>query len=426
MSAASARPWVTALATFVLASCATNGQAPSERPVGFIAVGDTGYHVDYLGRDDYDPPRSHEQFLAAERAEWIEDGRPLADFVAPPTQVHKSNGSVVAASGLYPVADSIRTWCVEHRCDFATLLGDNIYPDGATAGADGRDDATRFRVLFSEPYGPLGKLHPDFRMYAALGNHDWKTSLAGAQSQLRFLERTAPFYMDGFYYRVRPPAAAGQVELFVIDTELLLARKPVPEAAVGADGSGVRLDEYDEVPEWVAAESARAADMVSWLDAALRASDARWKIVLGHHPLWSSAGTKFAQAEVLRALLLPTLCRNADLYLAGHEHTLELHLDDCTKGLPGVDVPPLPIVVSGAGAKQRPVHGPFTAWQRRNSEELSTLRAQGMVWGFAHVLLRGDAAEVRLVTTPNDASGRPVEDFVHRLQRRSGKQGESQ
>ena len=35
-------------------------------------------------------------------------------------------------------------------------------------------------------------------MYATLGNHDWKTSLAGAQAQLRFFERTAPFYMDGF------------------------------------------------------------------------------------------------------------------------------------------------------------------------------------------------------------------------------------
>ena len=421
-------PWVSAIASVVLASCATDRtrQAPVDREVGIIAVGDTGYHVGYLDREDYDPPRSHEQFIAAERADWREDHRPLAEFVAPPTEILLSNGSVVAASGLRPVAESIRAWCAGHRCDFGTLLGDNIYPEGATAGADGRNDETRFRLLFEEPYGPLAALHPDFRMYATLGNHDWKTSLAGALSQLRFFERTAPFYMDGFYYRVRPPGAVGQVELFIVDTELLLARTPVPEAAVGEDGSGVRLPDFDEVPEWVVGQSARAGDMVSWLAAALQSSDARWKIVVVHHPLWSSSGSKFVQAEVIRGLLLPSLCRYADLYLAGHEHTLELHLDDCSKGLPGVDVPPLPTVVSGAGAKQRPLHRPFAAWQGATNDELTTLHATGMVWGFAHVLLRSDEAEIRLVTTPNDASGRPIEEFAYTVTRRSGHQSEAQ
>lgn len=417
-----ALPWLAVLAAVALVSCASGrpGVDRLDRAVGIIAVGDTGYHVDYLDREDYDPPRTYEQFIAAERADWLEDRRPLAEFVAPPTQVLESNGSVVAASGLLPVAKSIRAWCVARRCDFATLLGDNIYPEGATAGADGRDDEARFRVLFGEPFGPLAALHPDFRMYATLGNHDWKTSLAGAQAQLRFFERTAPFYMDGFYYRVRPPGAHGQVELFIVDTELLLARTPVPEAAVGEDGSGIRLPEFDEVPAWVAAQSALASDMASWLDAALQASDARWRIVIGHHPLWSSSGSKFVQAEAIRGLLLPTLCRYADLYFAGHEHTLELHLDDCSKGLPGVDVPPLPTVVSGAGAKQRPLHRPFVAWQGATSSELTTLYAKGMVWGFAHVLLRDEQAEIRLVTTPNDATGRPVEEFVYTVTRRSG------
>ena len=37
----------------------------------------------------------------------------------------------------------------------------------------------------------------DFRIYAALGNHDWKTSRAGAMAQVRLPRTDAPFYMDG-------------------------------------------------------------------------------------------------------------------------------------------------------------------------------------------------------------------------------------
>ena len=162
------------------------------------------------------------------------------------------------------------------------------------------------------------------------------------------------------------------------------------------------------------------------IEATATLGQAAHQIVMGHHPLWSTAGSKFAQAEALRRLILPVLCRHADLYLAGHEHTLELHLDDCSKGLPGVDVPPLPTVVSGAGAKQRPLHRPFAAWQGATNNELTTLHATGMVWGFAHVLLRSDEAEIRLVTTPNDASGRPIEEFAYTVTRRSGHQSEAQ
>ena len=52
--------------------------------------------------------------------------------------------------------------------------------------------------------------------------------------------------------------------------------------------------------------------MAQWLEAALRESTARWKIVIGHHPIWSSAGSKFQQARMLRRLILPALCRYAD------------------------------------------------------------------------------------------------------------------
>src|SRR5690606_41821644 len=81
--------------------------------------------------------------------------------------------------------------------------------------------------------------------------------------------------------------------------------------------------------------------------------------------LWSSAGSKFEQARALRRLILPTLCRYADLYLAGHEHTLEVHTDDCSKATAQSDLEPLPQIVSGAAAKMRPIN---TAFMRNQME----------------------------------------------------------
>jgi hypothetical protein len=159
--------------------------------------------------------------------------------------------------------------------------------------------------------------------------------------------------------------------------------------------------------------------MTAWLDERLRASNARWRIVIAHHPLWSSAGGKFQQARVLRRLLLPTLCRNADLFLAGHEHTLEAHANSCAAY--GPDLPPLLTVVSGAASKQRPLNTAFMAHQSRNNAELGTLFARGMVWGFAHVLLEADEARLEVIATPDDGSGRPETLYSQSFPRRTGR-----
>lgn len=57
-----------------------------------------------------------------------------------------------------------------------------------------------------------------------------------------------------------------------------------------------------------------------WLDAALKASDARWKVVTFHHPVFSSGRGRDDEAR--RKILLPVLRANdVDLVLQGHDHT---------------------------------------------------------------------------------------------------------
>ena len=52
--------------------------------------------------------------------------------------------------------------------------------------------------------------------------------------------------MDGILYRVRPPAAQGEVELFVIDTHVLLAGETVYEDALADDASELPPTERED------------------------------------------------------------------------------------------------------------------------------------------------------------------------------------
>ncbi len=406
-------------AGLVLAAC--TAQRPAPGPVAeFLAFGDSGYHLDYLDPEDLaKAPATFEGFVEQERAEWLEDRRPPAEFRPQPGHRLES-GRWVPASGQDAVASAMRRWCEgPATCDFAVMLGDNIYPDGATAGADGRDDATRFRKIFFEPYAPLAANGPGFRIYAALGNHDWKTSRAGAMAQVKYLAGTPPFYMDGIRYRVAPTGDAREVEIFVLDTHVMLSDHSILDDALTEDGRELDSNRIDTPEPWALPQDADEWGQAAWLEQALAGSPARWKIVIGHHPIWSSAGSKFHQARMMRRLILPALCRHADLYLAGHEHTLELYTDGCKDVPEARGRPPLPQLVSGAAGKQRPLNSNFARHQLAAHPELTSLYTAGLVWGFAHVTLEADQATIRLLTTPDDQSGVPVLAYEHAFDRRS-------
>jgi hypothetical protein len=58
-----------------------------------------------------------------------------------------------------------------------------------------------------------------------------------------------------------------------------------------------------------------------WLKDELEKSRAHWKVVYGHHPIYS-AGTHGDNNGLIRTLL-SLLKERADIYLAGHDHDLE-------------------------------------------------------------------------------------------------------
>ena len=61
------------------------------------------------------------------------------------------------------------------------------------------------------------------------------------------------------------------------------------------------------------------ADQVAWLERTLAASDATWKVVALHHPLYS-AGYQGSNIEVRRALEPIFIANHVQLVLSGHDH----------------------------------------------------------------------------------------------------------
>ncbi len=385
----------------------------AEEAIHFVAFGDSGYIPAYERPDPEEPlPTTLGDYLALEAADWIEHHGNLKDFTPTPWVFESSLGGYLAASGLYPVAKAMTEQCARDRCRFALMLGDNIYPDGATLGSDGISDARRFEDMLDRPFAALGQGIDHFTTYAILGNHDWHHSREGALAQWEYLKAHPRFTMDGLFYSAQPKGLEGQLELFFIDTEMLLASTTVRKDELDGEGNEMDSGELEEFPEFAKPATDAERAMVAWLDRALKRSKARWKIVLGHHALWSGGGSKYEKARALRKMLMPSLCAGADAYLSGDDHMLEVYSHQCA------NKKPLPTLVTGAAGKYRAMHPKFMAQQARNNPEMRHHFTKASTWGFMLLSLRDNKLRVRTYSTAGDMQGRPILEHETSFDRR--------
>ncbi len=213
------------------------------------------------------------------------------------------------------VAAMVTSWAP----DFVATAGDNNYFTGDAATID--VNIGKHYHAFIAPYlGVYGPGATENRFFPSPGNHDWD----GGSLQP---------YLDYFtlpgnerYYAVR----RGPVELFFLDSD---PREP----------DGVAPGTYQG----------------QWLEAALAESDARFKVVVFHHPPRSSA---YHRDSVW--MQWPFAAWGADLLLTGHEHSYERLISD------GV-----PLIVSGAsGAALRPFVEETVGSQRGHADSHGALR----------------------------------------------------
>ncbi len=163
----------------------------------------------------------------------------------------------------YQIADQMVKLHERFKYEFVAMVGDNLY---------GSERPQDFQKKFEIPYKPL--LDAGVKFYGALGNHD-------AREQ-RYYKL---FNMDGkLYYTVSPHT---DVRFFFFESTY-----PVPE-------------------------------QIQWLEDELKASNSDWKIVVFHHPLYSSGerhGSDLRLREVLEPLFLKY---NVSVVLNGHDHFYE-------------------------------------------------------------------------------------------------------
>jgi hypothetical protein len=168
------------------------------------------------------------------------------------------------------LAEAMRRLHAKTPFDLALTFGDNFYPAGMAS-----PDEPRWDRDFERLYGPM-RIH----FFPTLGNHDWVLADSPA-SEIERTARSKVWQMPADRYTF----TAGPVQFFAIDTNLI---------------SHAQLE---------------------WLDREIGLSTARWKVVYGHHPIYSYGAHEDEVA--VREVLLPILRNRVDLYLCGHDHDLQ-------------------------------------------------------------------------------------------------------
>ncbi|MGI9603363.1 MAG: metallophosphoesterase family protein [Acidimicrobiales bacterium] len=206
----------------------------------------------------------------------------------------------------------------------------------------------RWDEVFVEPYTPLIDAGVEWEL--AIGNHELSekksdSAAAEIEAQLRAFGKPGTYYSE----------VHGPMEVFVLDTSIPLAT-----------GEG-------------------GPEQLAWLEEALVASQARWKVAIMHQPPYSSGshGSHMAVREAVEPLFIE---HGVDIAFTGHDHHYER-----TTPQSGVVW-----VVSGAGAKRSRVgESDFTAHAE------STLQ-------FMLVEIDGDTMVVEAITT----DGRVIDEVV--------------
>lgn len=260
------------------------------------------------------------------------DLEPIAGIApeAPPLRFVSLADTGTGAQGQYAVAKAMTRYHGQNSFSLVILAGDNIYNNG---------EIEKISAVFERPYQPL--LRQGVKFQACLGNHDILTD--NGDPQVRY----PGFNMQGRYYTFRRDA----VEFFALDTNL--------------------------TNTW--------NTQLEWLEQELSRSDAPWKIVFGHHNVYSS-GHYGVSEYLVRDLGSLFQKHGVQLYINGHEHHYER-----THPINGTTY-----LSCGAGAGTRPVGR--SAWTAYSAERLS----------FAAIEVYGDRIEISGAGTDNRVFDRGV------------------
>jgi 3',5'-cyclic AMP phosphodiesterase CpdA len=194
--------------------------------------------------------------------------------------------------------------------------------------------------------------------YPVLGNHDYK---GNTQAEIDYSKISRRWRMTDRYYtfskRINDSVSA---RFIFLDTPPL-------------------IDEYRNKPfEYPDAIKQNKEKELKWLEDVLANSKEQWKIVFGHHPVYS-ASQKHGNTTEMITDVKPILEKyNAQFYFCGHDHDFQ-HLHEKGKNVE--------YIVTGTGGETRPC----------NTNELSVFSRSEP--GFSVVSFKGDSLNLTFVGT---------------------------
>jgi len=226
--------------------------------------------------------------------------------IPPPTPPPISGCLELLVIGDYGTRDSRQASIAEGLASVASArdpaaiiaVGDNIYRSGA--------EGSEHNIVnwWANVYLKHSSLNR--RWDVITGNHDWYTDARTERDftwSQRNIQRGGYWQMPGFWYKKSFSSSSSgvSVDAFYIDTVIWRGSRVVDRSLHG-DPKQEQLD---------------------WLRAALQNSSADWKIVLGHHPVYS-AGSHGMSSTLLRELDPMLRQYGVPLYLAGHDHSKQV------------------------------------------------------------------------------------------------------
>lgn len=172
----------------------------------------------------------------------------------------------------------------DHPFDFGITLGDNFYNDGMHTPT-----LPEWESHWEKPYGAL-----KIRIYASLGNHDhYNPTSPIAEALYSRITPSKTWCLPRTYYTY----TAGPVQFFVLDTDSIIRSKK------GGHARPLSIQK-------------------AWLSKQLKASKSVWKVVYGHHPIYSTG--QHGDSKEMKDEIFPILKENkVDTYIAGHEHDMQ-------------------------------------------------------------------------------------------------------
>ncbi len=252
--------------------------------------------IDISSTDTPNPVSEAATSTSADALQNPVEGEPLLRFVS-------VADTGTGRAGQYAVAAAMTRYHQLNPYDLAILAGDNIYNNG---------EMEKIGAVFERPYQEL--LQQGVKFQACLGNHDIRTE--NGDLQVRY----PGFNMPGRYYTFR----RGDVQFFALDT--------------------------NHNADWKA--------QFPWLEQELSRSDAPWKIVFGHHQIYSSGHYGLNKAFIQN--LTPLFQKHrVQLYINGHDHHYER-----SQPIKGTTY-----LICGAGAGTRSVGR--SQWTAHSAERLS-------------------------------------------------------